>query len=279
MNRIIAIPKGSLAEATRRLFQKVGIRIDERGRKYLAEVKGTGLFTQAYITRAQTIPLVVVQGKAEWGITGLDCLVESGLECQVEVITRLNYSKSSKTTAAVVVFGKRKEIIDTADTRVFSEFPNLARRIFRNARIELSPGSTESEVASGIFDYGVCVMESGKTLLDNDLVVVSTIMDSPVVLIARNKTQEVESFGSILQSALTGDDYRYLKMNVDESRMDDVLEILPALKSPDIVKLADGNYSVGSLVRLDGLADLMIALKAAGAMGIFPQAGIEALLV
>jgi ATP phosphoribosyltransferase len=275
---IIALPKGSLAEATFGLLKKIGISVSVNGRKYLADVSGTDLFTQAYTTRAQAIPMVVYRGMAKWGITGLDCLAESGLEKEVEIITELSYSKVSKRPVQVIICGKSATILDNPGICVYAEYPNLARRIFKQARVDFSPGGTEAEVASGIYDYGVCVTETGKSIIDNKLKICTSILTSPVVLFALRKSKEAEGFGRILESALKADQFRRLKMNVAKDRLVAVLAALPALEAPDLIPLTDGNLSLESVVPADGIVDLIVRLENLGAKGIISQGGLEILL-
>lgn len=267
----IAIPNGSLYEPTIDIFSKVGIYILTEGRKFNAEVRGIDAIQEALIMRPQAIPEAISHGVADVGICGWDCVVESRLEKKLVKIEKLDYSKKSNGPVRVVVFGKELKIIDEKDILVSSEYPNITRGVFKRANIRFSSGSTEVNVANGIYDYGVGIIETGQSLSDNGLIVVKTLLVSPTIIVARERTPEIELLGNLLTGAIKAGLHNLVKMNVDKKNKDKVISILPALDSPTVERRADGSFAIETVIRKDEMANIVIALKEAGATGILVQ--------
>lgn len=199
----LGIPNGSLYRPTVDLLDKIGMNIIFNGRSFKAEIKGSELFNKALIVRPQDIPLMVDREIVSCGICGWDCVQESGI--QLNKVVELNYSKVTKKAVKIVVFGRDNVLVDNERIIVSSEYPNLARRVFKRAKIDFSYGSTEVKIFAKIYDYGVCVTETGKSLADNGLKVVKTILISPTVCIAKNLLPEIVEFGALLDKNLKGD--------------------------------------------------------------------------
>ena len=272
----LGISSGSLQVATIDLLKKVGITISANGRNFTAKVDGSDLFDKAIIMRPNDLPRAVSMGVVDAALTGFDMLCESGMESEVCVITELQFAKKSRTSTQVVVFGRTddtEEIVDDIDVSVSSEYMYLARTIFKNACIQFSTGSTEIKVAEKSFGfrYGVGVVESGKSLIDNDLKIIKTILISPVVLIAREDLQSVSFFGDVLYGALDAEKYQLVKFNADASARDALVKIVPAMESPTINILADGAIAFETVIPKELMTDTIIAIKSGGGRNILVQ--------
>ncbi len=263
---VLAIPIGSLYAPTMEMLKKAGLIINFNGRNFEAMIYDNSLFDRAILMRPQKIPGVIIRGAVDVGITGLDWLMEKQLEKRLETIQRLNYGKMSKKPVRIVVFGKADEIVDEKSTMVSSEYMNLAKIVFKKAKIEFSDGSTEADVVSGAYDFGVGVCESGQTLRDNGLNILQVIMESPVVLIAKKITPELKSFGEILNGTIKTEkrDLGLMKIDCTEDLKKTILAVLPAVNAPTANRLSMGNYAKNTF-------DLLMGLKRIGYRGIIIQ--------
>lgn len=270
-DKILAIPKGTMQEPTISLLEKVGIKINIRGRRFSAEIDGIGIFNKVFLMRPQDIPQIIDSGKADAGICGLDCVFESGFEKKLKKITELNYSKTSRQPVKVVIFGKKKNLIDNDKIMVASEYPKIARKFFNKAQIDFSYGTTEAKVVAGMYDYGIGITETGQSLKENGLLILKTLLVSPMVLIAKYETKELRAFGELMRGALLSENYFLLTLNAKKETKQKVLSAMPSLKSPTLAKLKNGCYSISGVVLKSNLPDLIIKLKKIGAENILVQ--------
>lgn len=273
----LGIPSGSLFEATVVLLKKMEMDIVVNGRNFNAEITGNKIFSKAMIIRPNDLPLALKKGIVDAVITGYDMLAESGLEKEWCVIQELNYSKKSKQPARVVLFCRKDdpdEIIDSEEIFVSSEYPGIAKKIFKKARIIFSTGSTEIKVSDARFGflYGIGIVETGKSLEDNGLKILKTLLISPVVLLAREKSEEMEIFGQMLKGALDAETFKLLKFNADKEDIKQLVKILPASQSPTVSNLADGAVAIETVVPKNIMADTIAAVKKAGGRNILAQA-------
>jgi ATP phosphoribosyltransferase len=268
---ILAIPNGSLYKATVGLMAKCGISLKRVGREFLVETKIGEIFGKAFILRPQDIPSAVVRGFADAGICGLDCVVEAGLELSLAKIVELDYAKVSREPARVVLFGKTDEFVDAEDVTVASEYPNIARTVFEKAQVDFSYGTTEAKVARGMYQYGIGITETGKSLADSNLVIVRTLLSSPIVLVARKESPKYKFFGELLKGTLAAEKLCLIKMNVARKNRKKVIKVLPALKSPTESSLADGSLAIETIIPKSEIVYLVDMLRSAGATGILIQ--------
>lgn len=267
----LGISNGSLYDPTMELLERVGINIVLRGREFSSDIKGLDAFGKVMIMRPQDIPEAIWDGTIDVGICGWDCVVESGLCDKLKKVTELNYSKKTSAPVKVVIFGKRNEISDKKEILVTSEYPNITSSFFKNATIRFSYGSTEVKVKEGKYDYGVGVIETGQSLLDNGLKVLKNLLVSSTILVARENIPEIKLLGELLSGAEKAKEYVLVKMNVDKKNKDKVIDILPSLKSPTVEKRADGLFAIETVIRKDEIANTVIAIRRVGATDILVQ--------
>jgi ATP phosphoribosyltransferase len=274
--KTLGIPSGSLFEPTLMVLKKIGVRVVVNGRSFRAEIIGSSLFSSAIIMRPNDLPLALKSGIVDAIITGYDMLVESRLEKELCIIQELNYSKKSRTAARVVIFGRKEDaddIVDSEGVAVTSEYMNIARMCFKKASVDFSTGSTEIKVADKRFGYryGIGVVETGKSLDDNGLEIIKTILVSPVVFVTREESVEMKMLGEMLEGSLEAELYQLVKFNADLVKEEEIVKILPALESPTISNLADGAIAIETVVPKKILSDTIVAIKKKGGRKIIIQ--------
>ena len=212
-NRIVAIPNGSLEEKTVALFAAAGWSIKREGRKALCDTD-CPFVDKVFFTRPQAIPRLVSRGICDIGISGLDYVVEElcAHSCtRLVQLATLPYNKETNGPAKVVVCAQANEAWPPQDIPwVYSEYPYLTKQFFEETMsiprvyITRSPGSTEGHVAIGEYQYGVCLVEQGKTMAANNLRIVAELLESTAVLITRrDKADDAKVFAEQLLNALT----------------------------------------------------------------------------
>jgi ATP phosphoribosyltransferase len=278
----LVLPKGSLEQATSRLFADADLAVS-RGSDvdYRASIDDPRV-ADVRILRPQEIPRYVADGLFDLGVTGRDWVEETGAD--VVTLTELQYSKSSTQPIRIVLaVGAESPWRAVTDfppgVRIHTEYPELTRRYCEkhgvDADISLSYGATEAKVPE-IADAVVELTETGRALRAAGLKVLDTILVSHTELIANpnshadpERRKAMEQLQTLLTGALEARGRVLVKLNVDEARLDDVIALLPALRSPTVSKLAgtDG-YALEAVVAKAEINTLIPALKERGATGI-----------
>ncbi|MEM2934319.1 MAG: ATP phosphoribosyltransferase [Methanocellales archaeon] len=277
----IALPKGSLEEQTLLLFKTAGLEIKKEFREYSPKIKDPRV-SQVKILRPQEIPKYVEEGFFDLGISGYDWVVESGAD--VVEVADLPISKTGIGSVRIVVAVPEGINIESPreikpDSRVTTEFPNITREYFRKlgipVKIFYSYGATEAKVPE-LMDVVVDLTETGETLEKNRLKIIDTIMESTAKLIANKKSwrdkkkrEAIEEIKTLLLGVIEARGKVLLTMNVPESKLDSVVEILPAMKTPTVSKLYNsGYYAVETVVSKNEVNTLIPKLKKRGAQDI-----------
>lgn len=275
----IALPKGSLQDATFALFKKAGWGFSVSSRSYTP--MGDDPELEAILLRAQEIPRYVEMGVIDVGITGYDNVCEC--EADVHEVCELIYSKAtSKPYRWVLAAPKNSDIKSAKDLegkRIATELLNVTRNYFKakgvNVDVEFSWGATEVKVPD-LVDAVVEGTETGSTLKAHGLEILDEILVSTTRLICNKKSWEdpkkrekIENIAMMLDAALTADTLVGLKMNVPKERLCEVISILPALQNPTINHLSDENWlAIEIIVEQKIVRDIIPCLKRAGASGI-----------
>jgi len=278
----LVLPKGSLERQTLELFDDADLGVT---RSSAVDYRGTiddPRVTDVRILRPQEIPKYIAEGRFDLGITGRDWIEETGAE--VVSLTELHYSKATarpiKVVLAVADDSKAETVQDLpAGLSVHTEYPQLTRRYFEQhgiaANVELSYGATEAKVPD-IADAVVEITETGRALRAAGLRILDTVLTSYTELIASpaayadpEKRTAMEQLQTLLTGVLEARGRVLLKLNVDETNLDAVIRLLPALKSPTVSKLFNEDaYAVETVVAKREINTLIPALKDAGATGI-----------
>ncbi|NLW85763.1 MAG: ATP phosphoribosyltransferase [Planctomycetes bacterium] len=274
----LGIPKGSLQESTLNLFSRAGYNISGSSRSYAMSIDDDQM--SVIMFRAQEMSRYVEDGVLDIGLTGVDWILEN--DSDVVEIAELVYSKQKLTPVrwvlAVPEEGKVKKLEDLEGGIVATELVKCTDRFFKkhgiNVKVEFSYGATEAKarLVDGIVD----VTETGRSLRENGLRIVDTIMTSSTRLIANKKAMQIEwkrrkaeNIALLLKGAIAARERVGLKMNVARVDLDAVMNVLPSQKSPTVSPLADGSWvAVEVIVDEKVERELVPQLKRAGASGI-----------
>lgn len=278
----LVLPKGSLEKATLELFAAADLTV-VRGSdvEYRATIDDPRV-DEVRILRPQEIPGYVAEGLFDLGITGRDWIEETGAD--VTSLGELAYSKATTNPIRVVLaVAQDSPVVSIADlpagTRVSTEYPELTRRVLEkhgvHAEIRMSYGATEAKIPD-IADAVVEITETGKALAAARLRIVETLLVSRTELIANpvaasdpDKRLAMGHLLTLLQGALEARGKVLLKLNVAATRLEAVVAVLPALKSPTVSELSGGaGFAVETVVPKSEVNVLIPALKDRGATDI-----------
>lgn len=273
------LPKGSLEEATLKLFSRAGFRITKGSRSYTPtwdDPDVTGRFV-----RAQEMSRYVEDGFFDCGLTGRDWVQEN--QSNVKIVADLIYSRASnrvsKWVLAVPDNSSIKTVQDLNGKTIATELVEVTRNFLKQngvqADVEFSWGATEVKVPD-LVDAIVDLTETGSSLRANNLRIVEVLMETNTVLICNEeawanptKRDKIENISLMLGAALQADTKVGLKLNLEKVKLDQILETLPALRNPTISSLADENWvAVETVIEKKVSRDLIPALKRSGAEGI-----------
>ena len=273
------LPKGSLEEATLKLFSRAGFKITKGTRSYTPSWDDPEL--EGRFVRAQEMSRYVEDGFFDCGLTGRDWVRENSSD--VEVVADLIYSRASnrisKWVLAVPEHSDIKTVHDLNGKSIATELVEVTRNFLSehgvSADVEFSWGATEVKVPE-LVDAIVDLTETGSSLRANKLRIVDTLMETNTVLIANkaswqdaDKRAKIENIALMLDAALQADAKVGLKLNIERSKLHNVVEQLPALRNPTISSLADENWiAVETVIEKKISRELIPALKRLGAEGI-----------
>ena len=252
----LGIPKGSLQEATIALFLRAGLNIHTSTARTRATTDDPEV--ECMLIRAQEMARYVSKGVLDAGITGMDWVVESGLD--VQAIAGLNYSKQSRGNVrwvlAVPEDSPYKRAEDLAGKVIATELVNVTTRYFAEknvpVKIEFSWGATEIKPPT-LADAIVEVTETGSSLRANRLRIIDDVMASGTQLIANHdalkdsfKRTKIEHLALMLEGAIAAQGRVGLMLNVRKARSSPPPSaVLPALNSPTISQLSDPRLGGG----------------------------------
>ena len=273
MLRIAVQSKGRLYEDTMEMLAEAGIKLSSGKRTLLVPSRNFPL--EVLFLRDDDIPESVSTGIADIGIVGLNEFIEKKKDA--EIIRHLGFSKCRLSLAipndieyhGVSWFEGKK--IATSYPIILNDFLNKNKI---NADVHLITGFLEIVPGIGLADAIFDIVSSGSTLVSNRLKEVEVIMDSDAVLIANNllsddKKEILEELLFRIHAVQEADDKKYILMNVPDGSLQKVLEILPGIKSPTIMPLAnEGWHSVHTVLSEKTLWEIIGKLKNAGAEGI-----------
>ena len=273
MLRIAVQTKGRLNEQSMELLKEAGVSVNMEKRKFL--VRAEGFPAEIIFLRDDDIPQTVAIGAADLGIVGYNEVAEKGLE--VSQLQKLGFGgcrlslaipKSETYTGLEYFNGKR----------VATSYPEILRKFFAengiNAQIHTITGSVEIAPTAGLADAIFDIVSSGGTLVSNGLVEVEKVVYSEAVLIANPELSEekmalARQLMSRFEAVRNGQGKKYLLMNVPMTSLDDAISLLPAMRSPTVIPLANSDWcSLQTVVDEKNLWNLIESLKEIGAEGI-----------
>lgn len=270
----IAIQKsGRLSEKSLELLKECGIKFPNGGGKLIAESKNFPI--EVLFLRDDDVTKYVEQQVADIGIVGENVYLEANLS--VKVLEYLGFG-SCRLSLAV-----SKEVDYTGITyfegkKIATSYPFILEKYLKqqgvNASIEFISGSVEIAPSIGLAN-GVCdIVSSGSTLMSNGLKEVDKVLDSQAVLISnqalgKEKQVLLDKLLFRIKSVLNAKERKYILLNAPNDKLEQIISILPGMKSPTVLPLADEGWSsLHSVIQEDQFWDIIDELKALGAEGI-----------
>jgi len=267
--------KGRLTEKSLALLKTCGIDIENYSERLVITARNFDL--DVLFLRDDDIPEYVQDGVADIGIVGENVLIEK--KANTEIVRKLGFGKC-KLMIAIPEKEEIKEIKELDGKRIATSYPVILDKFLHENKITAKiidiSGSVEIAPTLGISDYICDLVSTGNTLKMNKLKKSFTVFESEAVLIS-NKNLEPKSIRykalqSLLQridSALNARNSKYIMMNIPKSALDTIRSIVPALKSPTILPLADENMlALHAVIPSDKFWEINDDLKKAGASGI-----------
>lgn len=270
----IAVQKsGRLSDESSALLKRCGISFNNGAGKLKSEAVNFPL--EIFFLRDDDIPEYVADGVADIGVVGENVLAEA--EKSVDVVENLGFGKCRLSLAAPKNFDYQS-VNDFNGKRIATSYPNILQRFFAanavNAEIHTISGSVEIAPSIGLADAVCDLVSSGSTLFTNGLKEVETVMRSEAVLIARKNLdagaqQILEKLLFRIKSVRAAQQNKYILLNAPNEKLNEIIGILPGIKSPTVMPLADKDWSsVHSVINENDFWEVVENLKTAGAEGI-----------
>ncbi len=270
----IALPnKGRLHDPSVDVLERAGLHlVDGADRQLYAQTVDEDV-TVLY-ARAADIPEYVSDGAADIGITGFDQIQEAGRENLVDLLD-LEFGEC-KLVLAAPEDGDVDAPGDLVGGTIATEFPNVTRAYLDEAGIDAEitevSGATELTPHVDIADGIVDITSTGTTLRMNRLEVIDDVLESSVRLVAREDVADdpkIKQIRMALESVLTAEDKRYLMMNVPESRIEDVKDVMPGMGGPTVMDIAGTeDVAVHAVVEEGSVFETINRVKELGARDI-----------
>ena len=270
----IAIQKsGRLNEDSLKILKDCGISVENGNDQLKATASNFPL--EILFLRNSDIPQYLIDGVADIAIVGDNLLVEKG--ANITIAERLGFSKCSVSIAVPKTF-EYNNLKDLNGLRIATSYPNTVQNYFKskNVAVELHEISGSVEIAPniGLSDAIVDIVSTGSTLFKNNLKEVEVILKSEAVLavspkLSTEKQAVLNKLRFRIQSVLKARKSKYILMNVPNDKIPEISKILPVLKSPTVMPLAEKGWSsVHSVINETLFWEVINQLKAAGAEGI-----------
>jgi ATP phosphoribosyltransferase len=273
MLRIAVQSKGRLFEDTMNLLSEADIKVSASKRTLL--VQSTNFPLEVLYLRDDDIPQSVASGVADIGVVGENEFVERGEDA--DIISRLGFSKCHLSLAIP------KEINYQGvhwfeGKKIATSYPNILHKYMQekgiHAKVHVITGSVEISPGIGLADGIFDIVSSGSTLVSNNLHEVEVVMQSEALLIGNKQMSEEKQ--KILEQMLfrfkavkDAEDKKYVRMNAPKARLEEIISVLPGLKSPTIIPLADSEWcSVHTVLDEHRFWEIIGKLKEMGAQGI-----------
>lgn len=276
----LGLPKGSLQDATFKLFAQAGWNVRVDSRSYHPVIDDPEL--EGILMRPQEIPRYLEDGVIDAGLTGRDWIEDNGVD--VVEVCELTYSKATRNPIRVVLaVAAESEIHSVKDLegkRLATEYVRLTKNWLQangvNAQVEFSWGADEMKVPQ-LVDAIVVNTETGSSLkahklrIVGDPIIISTtrFVANKVAWADPAKRAKIEDMGMLLTGALNAAALVGVKLNVAREDFDAVIAQLPALKKPTVSPLwGDEGFAIEIIIEEHQARDLIPRLKRAGASGI-----------
>lgn len=272
----LAVQKsGRLSENSLQLLKNCNLDIEKFNDRLVVSIRNFKL--DLLFLRDDDIPEYVQDGVAELGIVGQDVLYET--KADVKVVKKLGFGRCSL-RIAIPENDDLRDIEDLNGKRIATSFPNILKDFLRQNKIDAKivniSGSVEAAPSLGIADYICDLVSTGNTLKLNKLKSSISVLESEAVLIKnknlKNHSDKYQIFLKLLsriESVLNAKNSKYIMMNVPKNSLKNILQIIPSLKSPTVLPLADDeSLAVHAVIPAEKFWEIVDDLKSAGASGI-----------
>lgn len=270
----IAIQKsGRLSEKSLELLKECGIKISNGDRKLKTEAKNFPI--EILFLRDDDIPQYVEQGVADIGILGENEVWEK--EKKIKVIEKLGFA-NCKLSLAIPKDENYSGLSFFTNKKIATSYPKILQKFFKEkgikVEIEEIGGSVEIAPGIGLADAIFDIVSTGSTLLMNGLKEVEIVTLSEAVLIGNNNINNdkliiLEKLLFRIKAVRNSSENKYILLNAPNESIPHIISILPGMKSPTILPLAENGWSsIHSVVKEDEFWDIIEQLKNLGAQGI-----------
>lgn len=270
----IAIQKsGRLSEDSGALLKKAGVKFNNGLGKLKSEA--TNFPLEIYFLRDDDIPEYVADGVADIGIVGENVLAEA--RKNVETVEKLGFGKCRLSLAVPKNFDYQS-VADFSGKRVATTYPNVLGEFLAQNNIQADihtiSGSVEIAPSIGLADAVCDLVSSGSTLFTNGLREVETVMNSEAVLVSRvnldaERRKILDKLLFRIRSVKAAKENKYILLNAPNAKLQEIIGLLPGIKSPTVMPLAETGWSsVHSVINENDFWEVVEGLKNAGAEGV-----------
>ena len=273
MLRIAVQSKGRLFDDTMNLLAEADIKISS-GRRTLLVQSGNFPLEVLYL-RDDDIPQSVASGVADIGVVGENEFVERNEDA--EIISRLGFSKC-RLSLAIPKDIDYRGVNWFNGKKIATSYPHILKKFLDeqgiSAEIHVITGSVEISPGIGLADGIFDIVSSGSTLVSNNLREVEVVMQSEALLIgnknlSREKRATLDEMLFRFKAVKDAEDKKYVRMNAPKAHLQEIINVLPGLKSPTIIPLADEEWcSVHTVLDQKRFWEIIGKLKEMGAQGI-----------
>ena len=273
MLRIAVQSKGRLFDDTMNLLAEADIKISS-GRRTLLVQSGNFPLEVLYL-RDDDIPQSVASGVADIGVVGENEFVERNEDA--DIISRLGFSKC-RLSLAIPKDIDYRGVNWFNGKKIATSYPHILKKYLDeqgiSAEIHVITGSVEISPGIGLADGIFDIVSSGSTLVSNNLREVEVVMQSEALLIGNknlsdSKRATLDEMLFRFKAVKDAEDKKYVRMNAPKARLQEIIDVLPGLKSPTIIPLADDDWcSVHTVLDQKRFWEIIGKLKEMGAQGI-----------
>lgn len=273
MLRIAVQSKGRLFDDTMNLLNEADIKISSNKRTLL--VKSSNFPLEVLYLRDDDIPQSVATGVADIGIVGENEFLERNENA--DIVYHLGFSKC-RLSLAIPKAADYNGIEWFNGKKIATSYPVILKKFLEehniNAEIHVITGSVEISPGIGLADGIFDIVSSGSTLVSNNLQEVEVVMKSEAVLIAnknldKDKQELLDQMMFRFKAVRNTEDKKYVRMNVPKTHLKEIIDVLPGLKSPTVIPLADDEWcSVHTVLDEKRFWEIIGRLKEMGAQGI-----------
>lgn len=276
MNEVIRIAiqkSGRLSEESLKLIRECGIKFSNGTGKLKST--STNFPIEFLFLRDDDIPGYVADGVADIGIVGENVAAEKKKD--VKIIKKLGFSKC-RLSLAIPKAREYSGLLDFNNSNIATSYPKILQDFLDknsiHAEIHEISGSVEIAPSIGLADAICDIVSSGSTLLSNGLQEVEVIFNSEAVLITNPKISEqksilIKKLMFRIDAVQYGKNNKYILLNAPNEKLEDIIKILPGMRSPSILPLAQKGWSsMHSVITEDDFWDIIESLKEMGAEGI-----------